>query len=225
MWLNKNRGEEQNLCRVYEWSFIKHYSCSSIISIHVSSLTRIFSGVDLSSGAKWECQWGNWWAQGLYTKTAFLLSDLARLLDRVEWAIGVPTASDLRCLGGRWTSRLPKKRRLYQGTAFKGRSGTHLESWAQLNFVDLHIMGATSSLLLTLVDAVLFLTVGAAWMSAASTVRRVLTQSEWKTCVGLSKSMWWPWLLLCLRTAPKMSWFPVTCSFILVAICLPVCPT
>ena len=66
----------------------------------------------------------------------------------------------------------------------------HLEVRAQLNLMDLHVMGTISSLLFTLVDAVLFLTIGAAWKSAASTVGRVFMQSEWKTCVGLSKLMW-----------------------------------
>ena len=58
----------------------------------------------------------------------FLRVDLARLPDLVEWTIGVPVASDLRCLKGHWIIGLPKKGCLYQGTAFKGRSGTHLES-------------------------------------------------------------------------------------------------
>ena len=50
----------------------------------------------------------------------------------------------------------------------------HSDSFSQLNLVDLHITGATMSLCSTLVEAALFLTVGVAWMSAASTVTRVL---------------------------------------------------
>ena len=73
---------------------------------------------------------------------------------------------------------LLKRCRLYHGTALEGMSGIHLGRFAQLNFVDLHIIGATISSLVTLVDAVLFLTVGAACMRAASTVLRVLGQSE-----------------------------------------------
>ena len=67
---------------------------------------------------------------------------------------------------------------MYFGIALEGMSGIHLDRFAQLNFVDLHIIGATISSLVTLVDAVLFLTVGAAWMRAAFTVLWVYGQSE-----------------------------------------------
>ena len=92
--------------------------------------------------------------------------------------MGVPVESVLKCLGARWIVWLLKRCCLYLGIALRGMSGIHLERFAQLNFVDLHIIGATISSLVTLVDAVLFLTVGAAWMRAASTVLRVYGQSE-----------------------------------------------
>ena len=92
--------------------------------------------------------------------------------------MGVPLESVLKCLGGRWIVWLLKRCCLYLSIALEGMSGIHLDRFAQLNFVDLHIIGATISSLVTLVDAVLFLTVGAAWMRAASTVLRVYGQSE-----------------------------------------------
>ena len=107
-----------------------------------------------------------------------LCSYLTIVLYLVEWAIGVPLASVLKCLGGCWMVWLLKRYCLYLGIALEGMSGIHLDRFAQLNFVDLHIIGATISSLVTLVDAVLFLTVGAACMRAASTVLRVFGQSE-----------------------------------------------
>ena len=92
--------------------------------------------------------------------------------------MGVPVESVLKCLGARWIVWLLKRCCLYLGIALRGMSGIHRERFAQLNFVDLHIIGATTSSLVTLVDAVLFLTVGAACMRAASTVLQVYGQSE-----------------------------------------------
>ena len=68
----------------------------------------------------------------------------------------------------------PKSFLLKYGTALLFISVMHSDSFSQLNLVDQHITGATMSLCSTLVEAVLFLTVGVAWMSAASTVTRVL---------------------------------------------------
>ena len=100
-----------------------------------------------------------------------------------------------------------------------------LDSFSQLNLMDLHIVGPTRSLLSTLADAVLFWTVGAAWMRAASAVTRVFLQSEKNTCVGLQRSMRCPGLQSCLRTAPRTFRFPVTCVPILISGVLPVSPT
>ena len=92
--------------------------------------------------------------------------------------MGVPLESVLKCLGGRWIVWLLKRCCLYLGIALEGMSGIHLDRFAQLNFVDLHIIGATISSLVTLVDAMLLLTEGAACMRAVSTVLRVFGQSE-----------------------------------------------
>ena len=73
---------------------------------------------------------------------------------------------------------------MYLATALLSSLGIHWLSLSQLNFVDLHMMGATNSLLSTLAEAVLFWIVGAACMSAASTVTLVFLQSEWKTLWG-----------------------------------------
>ena len=74
----------------------------------------------------------------------------------MECAIGVPLESVLKCLGGRWMVWLLKRYCLYLGIALEGMSGIHLDRFAQLNFVDLHIIGATISSLVPLVDAVFF---------------------------------------------------------------------
>ena len=69
----------------------------------------------------------------------------------MECAIGVPLESVLKCLGGRWIVWLLKRCCLYLGIALEGMSGIHLDRFAQLNFGDLHIIGATISSLVTLV--------------------------------------------------------------------------
>ena len=58
------------------------------------------------------------------------------------------------------------------------------DKFFQLNLVDLHIIGATSSSLAVHFVDVFPWTVGATCMSAASTVSLVFLQSEVKTRVG-----------------------------------------
>ena len=72
----------------------------------------------------------------------------------------------------------PKRNLLYLATALLSSLGMHMLSFSQLNLVDLHMIGATNSLLSTLAEAVLFWIVGAACISAASTVTLVVLQSE-----------------------------------------------
>ena len=125
-----------------------------------------------------------------YKAKRLIWDDLALFLDLVECAMGVPMASVLISLGGLMTEEWSSKRcLLYLGIALLFSLGMHWWSLFQLNFVDLHIIGATNSLLSTLDEAVLFWIVGAAWISAASTVILVFLQSEWKTCVGFLRSI------------------------------------
>ena len=84
------------------------------------------------------------------------------------------------------------------GTASLFKWGMVSESFFQLNLVDRQISGATRLLLSLLADAVLYGIVGATCNKAASTVVRVVLQSELKTGVGFRRSIMWPGNALCL---------------------------
>ena len=76
--------------------------------------------------------------------------------------------------------------------------GMQSDSFFQFNFVDRQIAGATKLLLSMLADAVLLGMVGATCKRAASTVVRVVLQSDLKTGVGLQRSIMCPGSALCL---------------------------
>ena len=84
------------------------------------------------------------------------------------------------------------------GIASLFKWGTLSDSFFQLNLVDRQISGATRLLLSLLADEVLFGIVGATCSKAASTVVRVVLQSNMKTGVGFRRSIMWPGRALCL---------------------------
>ena len=90
-----------------------------------------FSGLVLSLGSGWilvssvELRDLKYYGRATWT-------DLGKLLDLREWAMGMPLESDLISLGGLVTAWVPNKCLLYLGIALLLSWGMQLESFSQL---------------------------------------------------------------------------------------------